>query len=85
MPNEFFVMLGILRGRETESRWTLLLEAIREKMGEYITLAVSDRTRSRRGQYSNRLMTLNRFLSSEKRLLQELRKSISRSQHSAQP
>lgn len=47
MPNEFFVMLGILRGRETESRWTLLLEAIREKMGEYITLAVSDRTRSR--------------------------------------
>ena len=39
----------------------------------------------RRGQYSNRLMTLNRFLSSEKRLLQELRKSISRSQHSAQP
>ena len=47
VPNEFFVMLGILRGRETESRWTLLLEAIREKMGEYITLAVSDRTRSR--------------------------------------
>lgn len=32
---------------KSEDRWNLLLEAIKEKMGSYITQVVSDRTRSR--------------------------------------
>lgn len=34
-------------GSKKEDRWALLLEAIKEKMGSYITQMVSDRTRSR--------------------------------------
>ena len=34
-------------GSKNEDRWALLLEAIKEKMGSYITQMVSDRTRSR--------------------------------------
>lgn len=34
----------------------------------------------RRGQFSNRLMTMNRFLSIEKHLVMELRKSVLRRQ-----
>lgn len=55
IPNKFIDMLRIInrneKAGESESnnkdRWNLLLEAIKDKMGSYITLAVSDRTRSR--------------------------------------
>lgn len=55
IPNKFIDMLRVInrneKAGESESnnkdRWNLLLEAIKDKMGSYITLAVSDRTRSR--------------------------------------
>lgn len=46
----FLTMLSILRGVEThseEEKRLLLASAIRERMKEYITLSISDRTRSR--------------------------------------
>ena len=46
----FLTMLLILRGVETpseEEKRSLLATAIRERMKEYVTLSISDRTRSR--------------------------------------
>ena len=45
-------MMSILRGEEMEEmdmefKKEMIVEAIRERMSEYITVAVSDRTRSR--------------------------------------
>lgn len=50
VPARFLTMLSILRGVEISSEETkrsLLETAIRERMKEYITLSISDRTRSR--------------------------------------
>ena len=50
VPARFLTMLSILRGVETyseEEKRLLLASAIRERMREYITLSISDRTRSR--------------------------------------
>ena len=50
VPTRFLTMLSILRGVEThseEEKVSLLASAIRERMREYITLSISDRTRSR--------------------------------------
>lgn len=50
VPARFLTMLSILRGVEIhseEEKKALLATAIRERMKEYVTLAISDRTRSR--------------------------------------
>lgn len=50
VPARFLTMLSILRGAEThseEEKRSLLAAAIRDRMKEYITLSISDRTRSR--------------------------------------
>ena len=55
IPWEFVKMMSILRGEEMEEmeemdmefKKAMIVEAIRERMSEYITVAVSDRTRSR--------------------------------------
>ena len=52
IPWEFVKMMSILRGDEKEEmsvefKKAMIVEAIRERMSEYITVAVSDRTRSR--------------------------------------
>ena len=59
-----------------EEKKELLLNSIKNKMKEYVTLVRSDRTRSRRGHSSSTFQLLNRFLLAEKRLLQDLRKSV---------
>ena len=89
VPSDFVTMLGILTdhpAKDKKERKALLLDAIRQKSSEYITVLLSDKTRSRwlsfgglicrRGHYSNRLLTVNRYLTSEKRLLRELQKSV---------
>lgn len=50
VPARFLTVLSILRGveiRSEEEKRSLLEAAIRERMKEYITLSISDRTRSR--------------------------------------
>lgn len=50
IPRDFITMLSILKGKPVstiEERKMLLLESIREKMQMYVTLMISDRTRSR--------------------------------------
>ena len=50
IPKSFITMLSILKQREIttkENRKELLVSAIKERMSEYITVTISDRTRSR--------------------------------------
>ncbi|KAK8797931.1 hypothetical protein WA171_005460 [Blastocystis sp. BT1] len=82
IPDSFITILSILKQKDIttrESRKELLVSAIKERMGEYITVALSDKMRSRRGQYSDQLTLLNRYISLEKRLLKELLASVLKS------
>lgn len=50
IPSRFITMLSILRDKPIstiEERKELLLESVKEKMRQYVTLVISDRTRSR--------------------------------------
>ena len=50
LPSRFITMLSILRKKSIttiEERKEMLLESVKEKMKKYVTLVVSDRTRSR--------------------------------------
>lgn len=82
-------MLSILKDVKVmnkQDRQRLLLDAIKQKASQYITVSLSDKMRSRwrrrkgltvrRGQFSSRLQNMNRFLAGEKRLLKELQKSV---------
>ena len=50
IPDSFITILSILKQKDIttrESRKELLVSAIKERMGEYITVALSDKMRSR--------------------------------------
>lgn len=89
LPADFLTMLSILKDVKVmnkQDRQRLLLDAIKQKASQYITVSLSDKMRSRwrrrkgltvrRGQFSSRLQNMNRFLAGEKRLLKELQKSV---------
>lgn len=50
IPDSFVTVLSILKQKDVstrEARKELLVSAIKERMGEYITVALSDKMRSR--------------------------------------
>lgn len=50
LPSRFISMLSVLKGQPittVEERKKMLLESVKEKMKRYVTLVISDRTRSR--------------------------------------
>lgn len=82
-------MLSILKDVKVmnkQDRQRLLLDAIKQKASQYITVSLSDKMRSRwrrrkgltvrRGQVQQPFTEHESFLAGEKRLLKELQKSV---------
>lgn len=87
LPSDFIEMLSIIHGYrlvDDASLFTMVANAAKDKLNQYLTLSMSDRTRSRRGHFSSRLTQLNRFISNEKRILKDLYKNALRKLSSLQ-